>query len=151
MPSDSPDDFMTTSDLIKKPAYYKIKPEWIEPFKPIPIIETVSYGNMAAVQVCTEMKIASPKERAQLDVAKEKVYKEGFYSGKMCIGEYTGMSVQDAKPLIRKKMIECGDAIVYWEPEKLVTSRSGDECVVCLTDQWFLNYGEDSWKEQAVK
>ena len=24
-------------------------------------------------------------------------------------------------------------------------SRSGDECVVALTDQWYLTYGEDEW------
>ncbi|KAJ8976697.1 hypothetical protein NQ317_005914 [Molorchus minor] len=28
-------------------------------------------------------------------------------------------------------------------------SRSGDECVVALCDQWFLNYGEPNWKAQA--
>jgi leucyl-tRNA synthetase len=25
-------------------------------------------------------------------------------------------------------------------------SRSGDECVVALTDQWYLTYGEDEWR-----
>ncbi len=29
------------------------------------------------------------------------------------------------------------------EPEKKVMSRSGDECVVALTDQWYLVYGEE--------
>ncbi|GKD76970.1 leucine--tRNA ligase, cytoplasmic [Tanacetum coccineum] len=28
-------------------------------------------------------------------------------------------------------------------------SRSGDECVVALTDQWYLTYGESSWKKSA--
>jgi hypothetical protein len=27
--------------------------------------------------------------------------------------------------------------------------RSGDECVVALCDQWFLDYGEESWRKQA--
>lgn len=27
-----------------------------------------------------------------------------------------------------------------------VISRSGDECVVALTDQWYLTYGEDEWQ-----
>jgi hypothetical protein len=26
-----------------------------------------------------------------------------------------------------------------------VMSRSGDECVVALTDQWYLTYGEEHW------
>lgn len=25
-------------------------------------------------------------------------------------------------------------------------SRSGDECVVALTDQWYMAYGEDVWQ-----
>lgn len=30
-------------------------------------------------------------------------------------------------------------------------SRSGDECVVALCDQWFLDYGNQEWKNQALK
>ena len=51
------------------------------------------------------------------------------------------------KALIKKELIEEGSAILYSEPEKQVISRSGDECVVALTDQWYLTYGEDHWKE----
>ena len=151
VPSDSPDDFANLTDLKKKTDFYKIKEEWVKPFDPIPIIETASLGNMAAVRVCEEMKINSPKDRRQLDEAKEKVYKEGFYSGKMIVGKYAGKSVQEAKPLIRQEMIDAGQGCVYWEPENLVMSRSGDECVVCLTDQWYLNYGEEEWRKEAKK
>merc|ERR1711892_234546 len=41
----------------------------------------------------------------------------------------------------------------YKEPEKMVVSRSGEECVVSLCDQWYLDYGEDQWRalaQQAV-
>ena len=48
-------------------------------------------------------------------------------------------------------MVEAGDAFVYNEPEGLVISRSGDECIVSLEDQWYLDYGEDSWKKQAIE
>ena len=48
-------------------------------------------------------------------------------------------------PIIRKTLIERGDAIGYYEPESTVQSRSGDECVVALTDQWYLGYGEEDW------
>ena len=30
------------------------------------------------------------------------------------------------------------DAVVYMEPEKAVVSRSADECVVALCDQWYV-------------
>lgn len=29
----------------------------------------------------------------------------------------------------------------------MVMSRSGDECVVALTDQWYITYGESEWKK----
>ncbi|KAK4833288.1 hypothetical protein QYF36_002098 [Acer negundo] len=38
---------------------------------------------------------------------------------------------------------------MYSEPEKKVMSRSGDECVVALTDQWYIIYGEAEWKKMA--
>lgn len=59
--------------------------------------------------------------------------------------------VQEAKPLIKDAMLASGDAIVYCEPENLVMSRSGDECVAALVDQWYLDYGEAGWKELARK
>lgn len=32
-----------------------------------------------------------------------------------------------------------GEAMIYMEPEKQVMSRSADECVVALCDQWWVN------------
>lgn len=61
---------------------------------------------------------------------------QGFTEGTLLVGPHAGARVQDAKPLIRKELVETGQAILYSEPEKKVVSRSGDECVVALTDQW---------------
>lgn len=54
--------------------------------------------------------------------------------------------VSDVKGAIKKELIEEGSAILYSEPERQVMSRSGGECVVALTDQWYLTYGENHWK-----
>lgn len=59
--------------------------------------------------------------------------------------------MKDAKPLIKDKLIANGDAIPYSEPASPVISRSGDECVVSLTDQWFLDYGEEKWRAQVER
>lgn len=59
--------------------------------------------------------------------------------------------VQVAKPLIRTKLISENLAFAYCEPEGRVVSRSGDECVVTLADQWYMNYGEASWKADAFE
>lgn len=52
----------------------------------------------------------------------------------MIIGNYKGLKVCDAKPLVRKDMIASGEALPYYEPENLVVSRNGDECIVSFCD-----------------
>lgn len=56
---------------------------------------------------------------------------------------------QDAKNQVKQALIDAGGAYKYAEPEKEVMSRSGNECVVALTDQWYIKYGEDAWKAQV--
>jgi leucyl-tRNA synthetase len=81
--------------------------------------------------------------------AKEKAYQEGFYKGTMLVGQYKGEDVQIAKDKVKKDMISEGSAFLYFEPEGLVMSRSGDECVVALCDQWYIDYGQKGWLEKA--
>ena len=50
---------------------------------------------------------------------------------------FEGKKVQDVKKVIQQEMVKKGDAVIYMEPEKKVMSRSGDECVVALCDQWY--------------
>lgn len=69
----------------------------------------------------------------------------------MLVGEYKGKKIQDVKKLLQTKLIEEKGAVIYYEPEKTIMSRSGDECVVALCDQWYLDYGTDEWKAQAEK
>ncbi|KAH6804922.1 ATP binding/leucine-tRNA ligases/aminoacyl-tRNA ligase [Perilla frutescens var. frutescens] len=152
VPSDSPDDYMALHDLKAKPAFrakYGVKDEWVLPFEITPIIHHPEFGDKSAETICIEKKIKSQNEREKLDEAKKIIYKGGFYEGTMIAGEFTGMKVQDAKSLIRSKLLELGQAVVYSEPEKKVMSRSGDECVVALTDQWYITYGEEEWRRAA--
>ncbi|KAJ2292610.1 cytosolic leucyl tRNA synthetase [Coemansia sp. RSA 355] len=149
VPSDSPDDFATLRDLKKKADYYGIQPEWVAGFEPVPVISTPAYGEMTAPALCEELKINSQKDRDQLAAAKDIAYKEGFYNGVMTVGEFQGQTVQEAKPRVRELLLANGDGFAYAEPEGLVMSRSGDECVVALCDQWYFDYGEAAWKKLA--
>uniref|UniRef100_W5MWP8 Leucine--tRNA ligase, cytoplasmic n=1 Tax=Lepisosteus oculatus TaxID=7918 RepID=W5MWP8_LEPOC len=152
VPSDSPDDIAALRDLKKKQALrekYGITDKMVLPFEPVPIIEIPGYGNLSAPQVCDELKIQSQNDREKLAEAKEKVYLKGFYEGVMLVEGYKGQKVQEVKKDIQKKMVEDDEALVYMEPEKQVMSRSSDECVVALCDQWYLDYGDKEWKEQA--
>ncbi|CAB4298554.1 unnamed protein product [Prunus armeniaca] len=152
VPSDAPDDFMALHDLKSKPAFrskYGVRDEWVMPFDIIPIIDIPEFGDKAAEKVCVDLKIKSQNDREKLAEAKRLTYLKGFTEGTMLVGEFNGRKVQEAKALLRSKLIEAGDAIMYSEPEKRVVSRSGDECVVACTEQWYITYGEAEWKKQA--
>ena len=129
---------------------YKIDPEWAS-IDPISVLSTEKYGDMAAEKLCTELKIQSQRDKVKLAEAKDLAYKEGFYSGKMTVGDFKGESVADAKPKVRQQLIDAGLAVPYAEPESEVISRSADVCVVALVDQWYLDYGEEEWKGVAKK
>uniref|UniRef100_A0A8D0AXJ5 Leucine--tRNA ligase, cytoplasmic n=1 Tax=Sander lucioperca TaxID=283035 RepID=A0A8D0AXJ5_SANLU len=152
VPSDAPDDIAALRDIKKKQALrekYGIEDKMVLPFEPVPIIEIPGYGNLSAPLVCDELKIQSQNDKEKLAEAKEKVYLKGFYEGIMLVDGYKGQKVQDVKKPIQKMMVDRGDAMIYMEPEKQVMSRSADECVVALCDQWYLDYGDAEWKQQA--
>lgn len=154
VPSDAPDDFAALRDLKNKQPFrakYNIKDEMVLPFEPIPIIDVPELGNLPAIVACEKFKVNSQNDKIQLADAKELTYKKGFYEGIMLVEEYRGQKVQDVKKLVQDKMISRGEAIFYKEPEKKVVSRSGDECIVALCDQWYLDYGEPSWKAETEK
>mgnify|MGYP005983745971 CR=1 FL=1 len=154
VPSDSPDDYAALVDLKKKQAFrekYNISDEMVLPYEPVPILEIPEFGNLAAVAVYEKLKIQSQNDREKLLEAKEMVYLKGFYDGVMIVGEFKGKKIQDIKKALQKKLTDAKEAVIYYEPEKTIISRSGDECVVALCDQWFLDYGEDSWKKMAHK
>uniref|UniRef100_S4PAL2 leucine--tRNA ligase n=1 Tax=Pararge aegeria TaxID=116150 RepID=S4PAL2_9NEOP len=154
VPSDSPDDYAALVDLQKKPAFrekYGIADEMILPYKPVPILEIPEFGNMAAVHLYDKLKIQSQNDKDKLTQAKEMVYLKGFYDGVLLVGEYKGSKIQDVKKKVQTRLVEEGGALVYYEPEKTIISRSGDECVVALCNQWYLDYGNEVWKAQAEK
>ncbi|KAI6245662.1 Leucine--tRNA ligase, cytoplasmic [Erysiphe necator] len=150
VPSDSPDDFATVTDLCKKAEYYGIKKEWVE-LEILPIIRTPTYGDRTAEYLVKKFKILSPKDTKKLEEAKELAYKEGYYQGIMLRGDYAGEKVEVAKPKVKQQLIASGEGFAYSEPERKVVSRSGDECCVALMDQWYIDYGEESWKQIALR
>jgi len=150
VPSDAPDDYAALRELKEKPVWrekFGISSNMVEPYEVVPIIEIEGYGQCSAVTMCERLDIKSYKEADKLKKAKEEVYLKGFYEGIMLVGECQGMKVCDAKPIIRESMIKAGQALPYYEPESLVMSRSGGECVVALTDQWYLAYGDEEWAQ----
>lgn len=152
VPSDAPDDFAALRDLKQKDALrekFAVMDYMVLPYEPVAIIDVPSFGSLSAVTVCEQLKIQSQNDRDKLQEAKERVYLKGFYEGVLQVGPYKGKKIQDVKKDIQKEMIDRKEAVVYMEPEKKVISRSGDECVVALCDQWYLDYGNPEWKKVA--
>ena len=48
-------------------------------------------------------------------------------------------------------LVESNSFIKIYEPEGVVISRSGSQCVVSLMDQWFIDYSNKEWKIKARK
>ena len=67
----------------------------------------------------------------------------------MLVGVAKGEKVEEAKPKVKKMLLDDGFAVPYYEPEKEVISRSDDKCIVASCYQWFLGYGEDNWREEV--
>jgi len=156
VPSDAPDDYAALRDWqtdAKLREKHGVKEEWVKGYEVIPIIDIPGYGNKAAVVMCEKLKIKSQKDKAKLVEAKAEVYKKGFYEGTMIVGSEAvkGKKVFEAKNIARREMIAEGDALPYFEPENIVMSRSGGECVVTYLDQWFLKYGEEEWRSAVYE
>lgn len=150
-PSDSPDDYAALTDLKKKQALrekYNIKLEMLH--DPIPIIDVPGMGNLSAVTAYEQFKIQSQNDRDKLLEAKELCYLKGFYDGILLVGEFAGKKIQDIKKPFKQNLYDNNQAHLYYEPEKKIISRSADECVVALCNQWYLNYGETSWRAETT-
>lgn len=50
---------------------------------------------------------------------------------------------------VRDELIKQNEACIYYEPDGVVISRGGENCVVGFVDQWFLNYADEEWKEKV--
>lgn len=154
VPSDSPDDYAALFDLQQKPGLrskFGLLDEMVIPFAPIGIVQTQGYSSpLLAQELCSTFNVRSQNDKEALSKAKAAAYKDGFYSGIMLTGSYSGKSVSEAKPLIKMDLINAKKAIPYCEPEAKVVARTGDECVVALMDQWYIAYGEPIWKEKVI-
>ncbi len=156
VPSDAPYDYVTLQELkSNKKLCEKFGLDWekIKKIEPILIIETADYGNFAAKKVVEGLGIKSVNDE-KLEEATHKVYKAGFHAGIMgkASGKYAGMSVREAKDLIREELIKEGKASIFYETTRKAVCRCGGKIIIAkLEGQWFLDYNANGWKEAAFK
>ena len=143
VPSDAPYDYMALGDLQKQGRYKDIRP--------IPIIETKSYGDASAIKICHEMKIKDQLD-PRLEEATKMAYKAGFHTGVMMknCGKYAGLSVAVAKEKVRHDLLAEKKADMIYDTSRKAVCRCGGEVIVSMIkDQWFLDFNSDGWKERA--
>jgi len=155
VPSDAPDDWVALRDLQRDEGLVRsfgLDPARVKAVRPVAIIRSKGYGPLPGVEVVDRMGIASQRETARLAAAKEEVYRAGFYEGVMGddAGPYAGMRVVEAKDRIAADLRAKGEADVLWEPSGPVVCRCTTPAIVKIVDdQWFLAYGDPTWKART--
>ncbi len=118
--------------------------------EPIPIIVTDGYGKIPAMEMCQNI---SDQHDQGLEEATSELYLKEFTQGNMndMCGDFAGDTVKSARDRITDWL--AGDGHLEGFPvleNGPVRCRCGAQCVVkILDDQWFLNYGDESWKDLA--
>eukprot|EP00466_Bigelowiella_natans_P016187 jgi/Bigna1/54300/estExt_Genewise1Plus.C_310109 len=156
VPSDAPADYAAWMDLKKDNKLrkkYGITEEMVS-LDIVPIIDTPLEGASAddrklpAPYLCKKMKIKSQNAVDKLETAKKECYKISNAKGTMIVEELKGCPVMEAKEKVKASMIANGQAVTYYEPQEKVVARAGnEECVCAMTEQWFLQYGEEKWQK----
>ena len=122
--------------------------------KPISIIETEGYGEIPAKEAVEKLGIKDQND-PKLEQATEEIYGKEFYGGvlKQNTEQFAGKKVSEAKDSIKEWLAKEKYSDILLELTNTpVRCRCGAECVVkILTNQWFLNYGDKTWKEKAIK
>ena len=87
-----------------------------------------------------------------LEFATKLIYREESHWGRMIVGKYKGKPEPEARELIKKDMLAAKQAFEMYtlSNDEPVICRCGTKVVVKLVEgQWFINYGDEKWKEQV--
>ncbi|MGD8431790.1 MAG: leucine--tRNA ligase [Nitrosopumilaceae archaeon] len=146
VPAHAPKDYQALMDLKAKGHELALKIE------PISIISTEGYGEIPSKDVCERLGISNQSD-SKLEEATNELYLKEFVGGKLnerC-GDFAGEKVEFGRDKVRdwlkdKKLLEKFPTL----QNAPIRCRCGTECVVkVLNNQWFLNYGDEEWKELA--
>ncbi|MHA7734655.1 leucine--tRNA ligase [Nitrosopumilus sp. S6] len=148
VPAHAPKDYQALVDFKKdqpQSSEYQL-------IKPISIISTEEYSEIPAKDICEKLGVSDQSDD-KLEEATKELYLKEFTDGKLnekC-GQFNGEKVQFGRDKIRAWLQENGNLEKFPVLENApVRCRCGAECVVkVLNNQWFLNYGDEEWKELA--
>jgi leucyl-tRNA synthetase len=155
VPAHAPYDYQALIDLRKDDNTLR-KYNITANVEPVKIIQTDTFSSnetSAAETIVTSYSIKDQND-PKLEDATNKLYSEEFHNGKLLpkIDEIGNLSVIDAREIIKAKIISQGIGTTMYELKNSVKCRCGTTCVVkLLTNQWFINYGDENWKKMAYE
>ena len=146
VPGHAPKDYQALMDLKGKGHELAVKIE------PISIIVTEGYDKFPAQQICEKLGVSNQSDE-KLEEATKELYLKEFTDGKLnerC-GDFNNEKVKFGRDKVRAWLAENKHLEKFPVLENTpVHCRCGTKCVVkILNNQWFLNYGDEEWKEQA--
>ncbi|MFH1590404.1 MAG: leucine--tRNA ligase [archaeon] len=133
---------------------YKLTEDVVAALAPISIISVPGMGDDLGTDIGKEFGVKSDQDKEKLELAKGELNRRVFRKGvmKKNCGECAGMTVPKCQELLKRKLPEEGDAVMFYELEGKVVARSLSECVVkVVDDQWFIDYANPEWKELTKK
>ena len=154
VPAHAPYDWLALKDLQEKPEVLKdfgIDSDMVKRIKPISIIKVEGFGEWPAVEIVEQMGIKDQNDPSA-DEATKALYKKEFHTGvlKQNCGPYAGKTVREVKDILIHDFKKLGVADSMYDLPDPVICRCMTPCIVkILSDQWFLNYSDQAWKNIA--
>ncbi len=144
VPAHAPFDYMALQDISDTL-------QEAQGIRAIPVIDVPGYGKVPAQEACQAHGIKNQHD-PKLDEVTSDIYNKEFYTGTLLesCGKFSGMRVSECKDAIRDWLLENNHGGEFLEMADDVRCRCGTICVVkILSNQWFLNYGSDDWKQDT--
>jgi leucyl-tRNA synthetase len=153
VPAHAPYDLLALRDIKKRPeilSKYGIDVKILSGIAPIPVVKLGGASDIPAQDIVDQMKVKDQLDPKAEDATKE-LYQREFHTAQMRpeTGKYSGMPVSKAKEEVKKDLISAKKAFKFFEIlNGPIYCRCGSEVTVNLmSDQWFINYGDEGWKD----
>ncbi len=155
VPGHAPYDYVALEELKRSREEllkHGLDPERVESIRPVSIISVPGFSDLPARDVVERLGVSGQTD-PKLEQATKEVYRAEFHRGVMKpnTGPCAGLSVQEAREVVKEELSKRGLVDSMYELlNRPVYCRCGSECVVKIfRDQWFLDYGDEGWKELA--